>query len=199
MSARGRRSSSIAVIATLATLAALGRDAFVAIPDVKPITAIVLVSGIAFGAGPGFAVGAISALASNILLGQGPWTPWQMLGWGLVGLIGAGVGSLTQRRMGPLAIALSCALAAVMFNLVMDLYTWTGAGSHTLAAFGVVLGSSLVFDATHVAASFVFGLAFGAALLRMLLRVRSRLQVSWDPLAAPERERAGAVAARRRR
>ena len=173
------------MIATLATLAALGRDAFVAIPDVKPITAIVLVSGIAFGAGPGFAVGAISALASNILLGQGPWTPWQMLGWGLVGLIGAGVGSLTQRRMSPLAIAISCALAAVMFNLVMDLYTWTGAGSHTLAAFGVVLGSSLVFDATHVVASFVFGLAFGAALLRMLLRVRSRLQVAWEPLAAP--------------
>ena len=175
----------IAVIATLATLAALGRDAFVAIPDVKPITAIVLVSGIAFGAGPGFAVGAVSALASNILLGQGPWTPWQMLGWGAVGLMGAGLGALAHRRMGPMAIALSCAAAAEAFNLVMDLYTWTGAGSHTLAAFGVVLGSSLVFDATHVAASFVFGLAFGAALLRMLLRVRSRLQVSWDPLVVP--------------
>lgn len=133
----------IAVIATLATLAALGRDAFVAVPDLKPITAIVLVSGIAFGAGPGFAVGAISALASNILLGQGPWTPWQMLAWGLVGLMGAGLGAVTRRRMSPLAIALSCAAAAEAFNLILDLYTWTGAGNHTLAAFGVVLGSAL--------------------------------------------------------
>ena len=61
----------LAVVATLAALAALGRDAFAAVPDVKPITAIVLVSGVAFGAGPGFAVGAISGLASNILLGAG--------------------------------------------------------------------------------------------------------------------------------
>ena len=88
MSARARRPKLVAVMATLAAMAALGRDAFVAVPDVKPITAIVLVSGVAFGAGPGFAVGAISGLASNVLLGQGPWTPWQMLGWGLVGLIG---------------------------------------------------------------------------------------------------------------
>ncbi len=169
----------LALVATLAAIAALGRDAFVAIPDVKPITAIVLVSGVAFGAGPGFAVGAISGLASNILLGQGPWTPWQMLGWGLVGLIGAGLGRLTSRQMSPLALALACAASAEVFNLVVDLYTWTGYGSHTLAAFGFVLGTAAAFDVTHVVASFGFGLAFGGTLLRMLTRVRSRLEISW--------------------
>jgi len=172
----------VALVAALAALAALGRDAFAAVPDVKPITAIVLVTGIAFGAAPGFATGALAALASNVLLGEGPWTPWQMLGWGAVGLLGAAFGALTARRPSPLAIALACALAAEVFNLLLDLYTWTGTGAHTLAAFGVVLGSAAVFDITHVVASFVFGLAFGAVLLRMLLRVRSRMQVSW---AAP--------------
>jgi energy-coupling factor transport system substrate-specific component len=171
----------LAVVATLAAIAALGRDAFVAVPDVKPITAIVLVSGIAFGTGPGFAVGAISGLASNFLLGQGPWTPWQMLGWGLVGLIGGGLGSLTSRRMSPLTIALACAASAEAFNLVVDLYTWTSAGQQTLRAFGLVLASAVVFDATHVVASFAFGLAFGPALLRMLTRVRSRLEIQWEP------------------
>jgi len=170
----------LALVATLAAIAALGRDAFVAVPDVKPITAIVLVSGVAFGAGPGFAVGAISGLASNILLGQGPWTPWQMLGWGLVGLIGAGLGRLTSRQMSPLALALACAASAEVFNLVVDLYTWTGYGSHTLAAFGFVLGTAAAFDVTHVVASFGFGLAFGPTLLRMLTRVRSRLEISWQ-------------------
>jgi uncharacterized membrane protein len=170
----------LAVVATLAAIAALGRDAFAAVPDVKPITAIVLVSGIAFGAGPGFAVGAISGFASNFLLGQGPWTPWQMLGWGLVGLIGGGLGSLTSRRMSPLQIALACAVSAEAFNLVVDLYTWTSAGDQTVRAFGLVLASAVVFDVTHVIASFAFGLAFGPALLRMLMRVRSRLEVSWE-------------------
>jgi len=174
----------LAVVATLAAIAALGRDAFAAVPDVKPITAIVLVSGVAFGAGPGFAVGAISGFASNILLGQGPWTPWQMLGWGLVGLIGAGLGRLTSRHMSPLEIALAGAVSAEVFNLVVDLYTWTGTGDETLRAFGVVLSTAVVFDATHVVASFGFGLAFGGTLLRMLMRVRSRLEISWGPIPA---------------
>jgi energy-coupling factor transport system substrate-specific component len=179
----------LAVIGTLAALAALGRDAFAAVPDVKPITAIVLVGGLAFGAGPGFAIGAISGLASNILLGQGPWTPWQMLGWGLVGLFGALLGRLGGRRLPPLGIALACAVSAELFNLVLDLYTWTGTASHSFTGFGLVLGSALVFDLTHVIASFAFGLLFGTVLLRMLIRVRSRMQVQWldaeDRVLAP--------------
>ncbi|HEY0516456.1 MAG TPA: DUF6580 family putative transport protein, partial [Solirubrobacteraceae bacterium] len=173
----------VAVIATLAALAALGRDAFAAVPDVKPITAIVLVSGLAFGAGPGFAVGAVSGLASNVLLGEGPWTPWQMLGWGIVGLLGAALARIAGRQPHPLVLALSCALAAEVFNLVLDFYTWTGTGEQTLAGFGVVLAAALVFDLTHVAASFVFALAFGPALARMLARVRARLDVTWAPAA----------------
>jgi uncharacterized protein DUF6580/prenyltransferase/squalene oxidase-like repeat protein len=171
----------LAVVATLAALAALGRDAFAAVPDVKPITAIVLVGGLAFGARPGFAIGAISALASNILLGEGPWTPWQMLGWGLVGLFGAALGGLLRGRRPPaLLLALACAASAELFNLVVDLYTWTGTGNHSLAGFGLVLGSAVAFDLTHVAASFAFGLAFGPGLLRMLMRIRARLQVTWS-------------------
>jgi energy-coupling factor transport system substrate-specific component len=171
----------LAVIATLAAIAALGRDAFAAIPDVKPITAIVFVSGVAFGAGPGFAVGAIAGFASNFLLGQGPWTPWQMLGWGVVGLLGGGLGALTRRRLAPLVLALACAISAEVFNLILDAYTWVGTGNRTLAGYGIVLGQAATFDVTHVIASFVFGLAFGPVLLRMLVRVRSRLQVSWEP------------------
>jgi energy-coupling factor transport system substrate-specific component len=172
----------IAVVATLGALAALGRDAFAAVPDVKPITAIVMISGLAFGAGPGFAVGAVSALASNILLGEGPWTPWQMLAWGIVGLLGAALGRLASRRPPALVLALASAVAAEAFNLILDLFTWTGTGSHSAAGFAVVLGAAFVFDLTHVVASFVFALAFGPALLRMLDRLRARLEVSWQPL-----------------
>jgi energy-coupling factor transport system substrate-specific component len=188
----------LSIVATLAALAALGRDAFAAIPDVKPITAIVLVGGIAFGAGPGFAIGAISALASNILLGQGPWTPWQMLGWGLVGLFGAGLGRLGGRNLPPLGLALACAAGAELFNLVLNLYTLTGTASHSLAGFELVLGTSFVFDLTHVIASFVFGLAFGSVLMRMLVRVRGRLEVEWVPGGAAVRPAAVTRAAKRR-
>ncbi len=174
----------VAVIATLAAIAALGRDAFAALPDVKPITAIVLISGLAFGPGPGFAVGAVSALASNMLLGQGPWTPWQMLGWGAVGLLGGALRAAGPRRLPTWALALACALGAELFNLILDVYTWTGTGNHTLAAFGLVLAQASPFDVTHVVASFAFGLLFGSVLLRMLLRVLARMQVQWAAPAA---------------
>jgi energy-coupling factor transport system substrate-specific component len=184
----------LAIVATLAALAALGRDAFAAIPDVKPITAIVLIGGLAFGARPGFAIGAISALASNILLGEGPWTPWQMLGWGIVGLLGAALGAvLGERRPPALLLAVACAASAEAFNLVLDVSTWTGTGNHSLAGLGLVLGSALVFDLTHVLASFAFGLAFGPGLLRMLMRVRGRLQVRWEGAAAGPRPRGPAA------
>ena len=79
----------IALVATLAALAALGRIAFAPLPNVKPTTDIVLISGYVLGGAPGFAVGAVAALASNLFFGQGPWTPWQMAAWGGVGVGGA--------------------------------------------------------------------------------------------------------------
>ena len=93
------------VVGTLAAVAALGRDAFVAIPDVKPITAITLVVGYALGPLPGFTVGAVGMLASNVMLGQGSYTPWQMAAWGLVGLAGAALAALTKRRLGRFGLA----------------------------------------------------------------------------------------------
>ncbi len=174
----------VAVVATLAALAALGRDAFVALPDVKPITAMVLISGLAFGAGPGFAVGAVSALASNVFLGQGPWTPWQMAAWGLVGVGGALLGRLTGRHLGRMPLAVACAGGAVAFSAIINLFTWTVTGSNTPGQYGVIVAAALPFDLTHVVASFLFALAFGPTLLRMLTRVRARLEVTWEPAAA---------------
>src|SRR5580704_6732212 len=98
---RSRPSARMAaVVATLAAVAALGREAFVALPEVKPITAIVLVVGYVLGPLPGFTVGAIGMLASNVMLCQGPYTPWQMAAWGMVGVAGALLGAFSNRRMG---------------------------------------------------------------------------------------------------
>jgi squalene-hopene cyclase-like protein/prenyltransferase/squalene oxidase-like repeat protein len=172
-----------AVVATLAAVAALGRDAFVAVPDVKPITAVALVVGYSLGALPGFTVGAVGMLASNMMLGQGPYTPWQMAAWGLVGLIGAGLGAATRRRAGRLAIAGACAASALLAKEIMNVYTWTLSGSHTASALLAQAGSALAFDVTDVVASFAFGFAFGPELARLLARVRARMTTQWQPAA----------------
>jgi energy-coupling factor transport system substrate-specific component len=174
----------VAVVATLAAVAALGRDAFAALPDVKPITAMTLVVGYALGPLPGFSVGALGMLASNFVLGQGPYTPWQMAAWGLVGLAGAALGALSGRRLGRVQLALAAALAAFGAKELMNVYQWTIGASHTPAAFLAVAGTGLPFDIADTIASFFFGLAFAPELARLLARARARMDVSWEQAGA---------------
>lgn len=171
----------VAVVGTLAALAALGRDAFVALPEVKPITAMTFVVGYALGPLPGFSVGALGMLLSNFMLGQGPYTPWQMAAWGCVGLAGAALGALTGRRMGRLPLAVGCALAALAAKEAMNVYEWTIGASHTPAALLAVAGVSLPYDLTDTIATLLFGLLFAPELARVLERARARMDVRWEP------------------
>jgi energy-coupling factor transport system substrate-specific component len=180
-----------AVVAVMAALAALGRDAFAALPDVKPITAMTLVVGYALGPLPGFTVGALGMLVSNFMLGQGPYTPWQMAAWGMVGLAGAALGRLSGRNLGRLPLAFACALTALAAKEVMNIYTWTLGASHTPAAFLAVAGQAIAYDVTDTVASFLFGLAFAPELARVLARIRLRMDVTWDGAPAGTQQTVG--------
>ena len=111
----------VAVVAALAALAVVGRLAFAAIPNVKPTTDIVLFAGYALGGVPGFAVGAVTAIVSNIFLSQGPWTVWQMAGWGAVGVAGAVLARVLRgREPNRILLATVCGLAGLAFGAWMD-------------------------------------------------------------------------------
>ena len=84
---REPQARELIVISVLAALAVMGRTIFFMLPAFKPMMAIVIISGIAFGPEAGFLVGALSAFVSNFFFGQGPWTPWQMFALGLTGFL----------------------------------------------------------------------------------------------------------------
>ncbi len=88
----GRRPKAreLVILSVLSALAIGGRAAFFALPGFKPVAAMVILTGVAFGGEAGFMVGAMTMFCSNVLFGQGAWTPWQMLAVGIIGLI-AGV------------------------------------------------------------------------------------------------------------
>src|SRR6266705_4130670 len=92
-------SKTLALVATLAAAAAGGRVLFAAIPGVQPVTIIAIVAGAALGLRAGVGVGMLAAFASNFFLVQGPWTPYQMLGWGACGAVGALLAPLLRRRL----------------------------------------------------------------------------------------------------
>lgn len=77
------------ILSVMVALSVLGRFAFSVLPHFKPVTAIVVIAGMYLGAESGFLCGALSAVLSNIMFGQGPWTPFQMFSWGLIGLLAA--------------------------------------------------------------------------------------------------------------
>ena len=77
----------LVVIAIMSALTIASRLIFMATPMVKPVIAFIMIAGFAFGPSTGFMVGALSALVSNFFFSQGPWTLWQMLGWGVAGII----------------------------------------------------------------------------------------------------------------
>jgi squalene-hopene cyclase-like protein/prenyltransferase/squalene oxidase-like repeat protein len=178
-------SKVLALVATLAALAVLGRLAFAPLPNVKPTTDIVLLSGFALGGAPGFAVGAVAALASNVVFGQGPWTPWQMGAWGLVGVLGALLGAASGRRLGRVPLALACGAAGLLYGAILDYSTWVSfSGAHTLRAYLAFSATSLTFNAAHAIGNVLFCLAFGPAFVRALMRYRARLEVRWEPVVA---------------
>ncbi len=176
----------VALVATLAALAALGRIAFAALPNVKPTTDIVLIAGYALGGPPGFVVGALTGLVSNFFFGQGPWTPWQMAGWGAAGLIGAGLAAAYgRRRLGRWPLAIVCAVVGYAFTAFQDFGDWVTYSDHSLVQLGVYVGRGTGFDLVHAGACLVFALAFGPALAHSLTRFTARLEVIWRAAAVP--------------
>jgi energy-coupling factor transport system substrate-specific component len=172
----------LAMVATLAALAVLGRLAFAPLPNVKPTSDIVLLSGYVLGGTPGFAIGSTAALASNLVFGQGPWTPWQMAAWGLVGVFGAVTRRIFGRDLGRWSLAVACTLASLMFGTIMDFYSWAAySGQHTFAQLIAECGTSLPFNIAHAVGSFVFCITFGPAFVRALKRFQARLTIRWQP------------------
>src|SRR5207244_1923342 len=134
------------------------RVVFAAIPGVQPVTVIAVAAGAALGARAGFGVGALAALTSNFFLGQGPWTPWQMLAWGGCGVVGALAAPLVRRRV---PFALLCFVLGFAFSGLMDVWEWYSFYPHTWAALTVQLGRGFWFDAAHAIGNVGIALAAG--------------------------------------
>ncbi len=161
------------ILSVLCALGVAGRVVFATLAQVKPVTAITILTGVAFGGEAGFLVGAVTMLVSNMLFGQGPWTPWQMFAMGMIGLL---AGLLFHGKRKQPSVMLLCVygfLAAVLiYGGIMNPssavmggipMTWQVAVAYWL--------SGLPFDLVHGAATVLF-LMFGARpLLRKLERV----------------------------
>jgi energy-coupling factor transport system substrate-specific component len=174
---RSRPSSQVvALVAALAALAVAGRVAFAALPNVVATTDVVVFAGFALGPAPGFAVGALAGLVSNFWLGQGPWTPWEMAGWGMCGILGAALGR-ARPRANRFTLAAVCALAGVAYGALLNFSLMaTYGGDLSLNRFLALESRAVPFDAAHAIGNATLALLAGPAIVRALARFRERFQ-----------------------
>ncbi|MDX6548651.1 MAG: energy-coupling factor transport system substrate-specific component [Gaiellales bacterium] len=174
------RSRELSLVAALAAAAAGGRVLFAFVPNVQPVTIIVAVTGATLGARAGIAAGGAAALLSNTVLGQGPWTAWQMIGWGLVGATAAPLGRLLRNRW---ALAAFGIVWGFLFDWLMDVWAWSSLGpSADLHSFIALAATGLPFDIAHATGNAIIAAVAGPSLIRMLDRYAQRLHATFSPL-----------------
>lgn len=171
---RKPRARELLIIAVLTAIAVAGRAAFFMVPSFKPVMAFVIISAVCFGAESGFLVGALSMLVSNMLFGQGPWTPWQMFSMGIIGFL-AGIlfqkGWLKARRVSLCIFGFWSALfiyGGIMnpVSLIMSSYAIT---KRNLLAIYI---SGLPVDMVHGAATVIFLLLASKPMIEKLERIK---------------------------
>jgi energy-coupling factor transport system substrate-specific component len=168
-----RDQSQWGMLVLLAAFGVSGRILLDPIPNVQPVTVLVLLAGAYYGAPRALALAAIVALASNVMyLGHGPWTIFQAIGWGAIGLVGALSANLIvvegRVRIGHLAVI--AALSGLAFNWFVSLSILLEVGSSMLVPY---LLNGLVFDLYHMAGNVLFVAWMASPLGEMMSRHRS--------------------------
>ena len=171
---RKPQARELLTIAVLVAIAVAGRAAFFMVPSFKPVVAVTIISAVCFGAESGFLVGALSMLSSNMLFGQGPWTPWQMFAAGIIGFL-AGIlfqkGWLKARKI---SLCIYGFLATVFIyggimnpaSIVMTSYAIT---KRNLLA---IYMSGLPVDLVHASATVIFLWIASKPMIEKLERIK---------------------------
>jgi energy-coupling factor transport system substrate-specific component len=142
----------ITLLALLATLAVIGRVAFNFLPNVQPVTSIIIVCGIFLGPVSGIVLALLITFLSNMIMGTGIWTIWQIISWGIIGLTSGVLGKVVKKRIPTFVVVLLAIVSGYFYGLIISLtnYQITGQSFYTYYIAG------LPFDTYHAIGNAVF-------------------------------------------
>ena len=179
----GRRpeAKELVVVAVMCALAVVGRVA-IPIPHLKAAFAVIMISGVALGPETGFIVGAVCALASNFFLGQGPYLPWQMMAYGVSGLLAGiafGKGRIPPKRI-PLSIFGALTVVLIVGPLLDVSNVFLASSKLSGAAFASSLWAGLPVNLTQASCTALVMFFFGEPLLEKLGRAKLKYGMTGD-------------------
>lgn len=164
------------LIAVMIALSVLGRIIFTPIPGFKPVTAMVVITAMYFGGEAGFMTGALSAVISNFYFGQGPWTPFQMFSWGILGLIAGLIAGLLKRSR--IALVIYAILSGVLYSFLMDVWTvlWAD-GYFNFSRYLAAIVSATEFTVIYAVSNVIFLLLFANPIGKILERIKVKYEI----------------------
>lgn len=170
---RNHSTMKLVLVAVLTALSVVGRMLFGVLPGFKPVTAMVVITAMYFGSEAGYMVGALTAVISNFYFGQGPWTPFQMLTWGTIGLIaGCLAGYLKSSKI---ILCIYGAIAGAAFSLIMDVWTvlwWDG--TFNISRYIAALASSGWYTLIYAVSNVIFLLVLTKPIGSKIERVKTK-------------------------
>lgn len=170
--ARKVSTKEITLISMMGTLSAVSRIPFAPIPNVQPSTFIIICTGYVFGPLAGFMTGALTAIISNLFLGHGPWTLFQIFAWGLAGAI---PGTLPRSRNFIWILAIFGLVWGYIYGAILNVWAWASLiYPLTLRTFLLSMANSLWFDTMHATGNFIFMLMLGKRIITILERWNKR-------------------------
>ena len=171
---RKPQARELVIIAVLCAIGVAGRAAFFMLPQFKPIMALVIIAGVAFGGETGFLVGAMTMLASNVMFSQGPWTPWQMFCMGIIGFLAGVLFRKGWLRRSRISLCIFGALAAILiYGGIMNpasALMWAGEINWKIIMSYYISGFPM--DCVHAAATWLFLWFAAEPMLEKLDRIK---------------------------
>ena len=170
---KGSTAKELTTLAVLVAVSAAGRFAFVWVPGFKPVTAITVIAAMYLGREAGFVVGSLSAVVSNFYFGQGPWTPFPMVAWGVLGFLAGILAAPLKRRK--LWMILYGVLAGLLFSVIMDVWATLWAdGTFNLSRYLAALISAIPVALEYAVSNVVFLLLLARPIGEKLERIKTK-------------------------
>lgn len=165
------KTREIVILTIMIALTVVSRIVFMVTPSFKPVTVMVIICGIVFGRASGFMCGSLAALISDFVFGIGPWTPFQMLAWGIIGYL-SGVFSKHLYRDKYLLYGFSV-FCGIGYSLVMDLWSVLAIeNSFNLTRYLAIILTSLPVMFVYIASNIIFMFLLSKIMFQILRRVK---------------------------
>lgn len=175
---RKPQARELLLIAVMAGIAVVGRMAFFMLPQFKPVSAIVIITGISLGAEAGFLTGVVAGFVSNFFFGQGPWTPWQMFAFGIIGFLAGILFRGKRKKYAQNRVLLCCyggVATLVIYGILMDTSSVTMfLGKLNWKAYLAVYVSGFPFNVLHGLSTIVFLFFLAKPMERKLERIKKK-------------------------